>query len=534
MGVNKVTLNTPNGEEVAMDISNDTVTAETLLDGETAHGADGEEVVGTLKPVLYTPQELTDEQKAQARENIGAAQATASGGISAIGTFIDNADVDYLFDDATGAYYTVIRVYKKKLDGTQQFPFVYAPNGTSPGNKSTYDLVYSDGWALAINAGVFDSNTIPDGIVIQDNTVINSGATQTHSANKPLTIDANGDLSYAAYDADANNLVNSGIVSAVCGFMPIIVDYEAVPSAEWNNVDHYTENAQRQIIGQWGNGDYAIITCEGRGFHNSDGWTIAEAQTVCRKHGLKFAYNLDGGGSTETMLGLKNINTIYENATGRKVPTFIVFDGGTMPPAAGIRNDLPAEYKQLRYIEMTGTQYIITDVVGSLSDAGIEFHVDAVIQFNTPNGKRDLFGGNPCWYFGVAATGVYEYANSKSNIRPSGGFDHIKMSAVTNANFSYSGDLWVNGEHAVTGGSSDYTYSVSTKFVIGSLGNSNGIYGTQFNASAKVKSLSISKGGTAVGDYIPCQRVADGAVGLYDFISAKFYTNDGTGEFIYA
>ena len=54
---------------------------------------------------------------------------------------------------------------------------------------------------------------------------------------------------------------------------------------------------------------------------------IAEAQTICQKIGLKFAYNLDGGGSTETILGKKQINTIYENQTGRKVPSFIVFNG---------------------------------------------------------------------------------------------------------------------------------------------------------------------------------------------------------------
>lgn len=254
-------------------------------------------------------------------------------GKTALDTFLDNTDVDYAYDESTGAYYTVIRIYKQKLDGSYQYPFVYAPNGAGAGNKSTYDMAVSDGWLLAINSGVFDtSNKKPDGIVIQGGVVIHNAPTATHSKNKPLTIDGNGNLGYAAYDADASELVSAGIVSAVCGFMPIIVDYDAVPASEWNSVSHYTENAQRQIIGQWGNGDYAIITCEGRSFHNSDGWTIAEAQAICQKHGLKFAYNLDGGGSTETMLGKKHINTIYENATGRVVPTFIVFNGTTTPP----------------------------------------------------------------------------------------------------------------------------------------------------------------------------------------------------------
>ena len=242
--------------------------------------------------------------------------------------FSENIDIDYAYDSVTNANYTVIRVYKKKIDGNYQYPFVYAPNGAEAGTKSTLDMTAIDGWTLAINSGIFNMSTKkPDGIVIQNGQVVQNSASVTSSQCKPLTIDSNGDLSSASYDADATTLVNDGIVSAVCGFMPIVVDYEAVPSSEWNNVAHYTQNAQRQIIGQFGNGDYAIVTCEGRDFNNSDGWTIAEAQTICQKLGLKFAYNLDGGGSTETMLGQKPINTIYENITGRIVPTFIVFNG---------------------------------------------------------------------------------------------------------------------------------------------------------------------------------------------------------------
>ena len=262
-------------------------------------------------------------------------------GKTPIDIFLDNTDVDYAYDVDTGAYYTVIRIYKQKLDGTKQYPFVYAPNGAGAGDKSTYDMAVNEGWLLAINGGVFDTTTKkPDGIVIQNGVVIQNAPTVTHSQCMPLTIDENGNLSYAAYDADASQLVQNGIVSAVCGFIPIVVDYKKVTETEWNAVDHYTQNAQRQIIGQWGNGDYAIITCEGRSFHNSDGWTIAEAQTICVKHGLKFAYNLDGGGSTETMLGKKHINTIYENTTGRIVPTFIVFNGTTLPPVTN-GNDAP-------------------------------------------------------------------------------------------------------------------------------------------------------------------------------------------------
>lgn len=242
--------------------------------------------------------------------------------------FIDNIDVDYEFDDSSSTYYSAIRIYKNKLDGTQQFPFVVAPNGTNPSDKSTYDFMLSNNdYVFAINSGLGNTNHIPDGIIIENSTVIQNVPSVYHDSCKPLTIDSNGDLSYANADADANDLVQNGIVSAVCGFMPIIIDYDEVPSSEWNNIEHYTQHAQRQIIGQYGNGDYAVITCEGRGYQNSVGWTIAEAQAVCKKLNLKFAYNLDGGGSTATIIGKKNLNIIYENNTGRIVPTFIVFNG---------------------------------------------------------------------------------------------------------------------------------------------------------------------------------------------------------------
>ena len=247
---------------------------------------------------------------------------------SALSEFIDNTDIDYAFDEDTGANYTVIRIYKHKIDGSEQHPFVYAPNGAGSGDKSTLELMQDEAWMLAINAGIFNTtHCTPDGMVIQNGSVVQNAVSSIHPQCKPLTIDSEGNLGYAAYNADASTLVSQGIVSAVCGFIPIIIDYDPVPSSEWNAVSHYTENAQRQIIGQFGNGDYAIVTCEGRGFNNSDGWTLAEAQAVCKKIGLKFAYNLDGGGSTETMIGKYPVNLVYERGTGRKVPTFIVFNG---------------------------------------------------------------------------------------------------------------------------------------------------------------------------------------------------------------
>lgn len=240
--------------------------------------------------------------------------------------FNNNIDVDYEFDSASNANYTVIRIYQTKQDGTKQFPFArtpYTDYSTASEHFTPLTIARTEKWFLTANAwGWFT-----DGIVIENGIVKRNTQATYHAGSLPLTIDSNGTLSYASADADADALVANGIVSAVTGFCPIIVDYLpfAIPTIE--NASHFAQNAQRQIIGQFGNGDYAIITCEGRNFDHSDGWTIAEAQTICQKIGLKFAYNLDGGGSTGTVLGKKQLNSIYEGETGRSSPTYIVFNG---------------------------------------------------------------------------------------------------------------------------------------------------------------------------------------------------------------
>ncbi len=290
----------------------------------------------------------------------GEAGSGGSAELSMQEKFNQNIYIDHAYDASTNANYTVIRVYKQKIDGTQQHPFVRAISPAKP-RCSALDLVSTEDWGLVINAGLGRGNPQPiDGVLIQNGDIVYNDKATYHAGSMPLTIDANGDLGYASADATADELLEQGIVAACCGFCPIIVNYEPVSPPTVQNVDHFTQNAQRQIIGQFGNGDYAVVTCEGRTFDNSDGWTIAEAQTICRKLGLKFAYNLDGGGSTQTVIGKKQINAIYENTTGRKLPSFIVFNGTT---DMGIAR-LPKTLVNLR-VTKANTTYEVGDTLGT-------------------------------------------------------------------------------------------------------------------------------------------------------------------------
>ena len=61
MAVNKVVMNTENGEDVLIDLTGDSVTPQTLAEGATAHDASGNKIVGTM-PVSIL---LDDESNAE-------------------------------------------------------------------------------------------------------------------------------------------------------------------------------------------------------------------------------------------------------------------------------------------------------------------------------------------------------------------------------------------------------------------------------------------------------------------------------------
>lgn len=456
---------------------------------------------------------------------------------NALSTFIQNTDIDYAYDSETGANYTIIRVYKNRIDGTKQYPFVYAPNGVNSGTFTTYDLANGEGWLLAINAGIFDiSNTTPDGIVIQNGEVVQDAPTYVHSLCQPLTIDSNGDLGSASTSESASDMVSRGIVSAVVGFIPIIVNYDEVPASEWNSVAHYTENAQRQIIGQFGNGDYAIITCEGRAFNNSDGWTIAEAQSVCKKHGLKFAYNLDGGGSTETMLGKKHINTIYEGTTGRKVPTFIVFNGTAIfdvkePDAPEVL--IPSDYTAVEYIQVNGKQYINSGIpeteLYSVEYKAVneDWHAQKghiLSSANTYIPFTKWFEGNNHLSICTRYKGTDQITDKTTDFEIAENTPYV-LRAV------YNGDtvsVYANNTHkfTTTVGS---TADANNKYYFFTYGGNTSA--THYRFTGKFYYMKLrDAAGNLVHNYIPVKN-SSGIYGLYDSVTGEFYRSDSDTDF---
>ena len=152
MGINKVQINRNGQTETIIDLTQDTVTEETLLDGVIAHGSDGEPIIGTFTPKLQdkTITENGTYQADNGYDGLGSVTVEVASGGSLEG--LENGyDVMFYDDDGEGlALYSIKQgnsinppVYSCKSwqteDGTD-IAFPYTPMGDISifANNNTY------------------------------------------------------------------------------------------------------------------------------------------------------------------------------------------------------------------------------------------------------------------------------------------------------------------------------------------------------------------------------------------------------------
>ena len=182
---------------------------------------------------------------------------------------------------------------------------------------------------------------------------------------------------------------------------------------------------------------------------------------------------------------------------------------------------LPAEYQQVEYIESTGQQYI---------DTGYKSNNTTIIE-------TDMQITDGIWIFG-ARTAVKTQDSFALALDP----DRYAIRIGTN---NY------NDVMTTTTRKRTKIYLSNSKLKLDSndakvfLENvTKGVYNIFIcalnqggNASDKlfvgrVYSFKIWDNGVLTKDYIPAKSTITNKVGLYDTVEGKFYTNQGTGEFI--
>ena len=228
--------------------------------------------------------------------------------------------------------------------------------------------------------------------------------------------------------------------------------------------------------------------------------------------------NLDGDNGWKYT---KRDNTIYnisQNGMTIKQPSNIKIYGNN--------TDLPSEYREVYFIEK------IVDVE-SWIDANIEIDLTSEVKFEaTQYGYR---WNNPGTYngpVGGAAKVLFHPCGTDGN----NGFQFGNYSRWTHSNkFQKSWEMAVftlnkNGLKIVSDSKGEAFFegratSASGKvYPIGSP--------TDLNTRGYVHWFQHYRNNILEADLVSCYRISDGEIGLYDYVSKNFYTNQGTAALV--
>lgn len=193
------------------------------------------------------------------------------------------------------------------------------------------------------------------------------------------------------------------------------------------------------------------------------------------------------------------------------------------------KDELPAAYRRLHYLESDGAAYINT----LLAPANDMTHV-VKFQFTKPLSSdryATVFG---CYSAGSRARCQFNYAFDgvlgwgRAFDRYTGNYDNNEhIAVISNASFL------VDNINIYTPTSSDFSVaSGSIKPIVLFGTNSNGTVNSDtITDGLRISSYKVYRDGAIRRNFIPCIRKSDGAKGMYEAVGKVFRANAGSGEF---
>ena len=191
---------------------------------------------------------------------------------------------------------------------------------------------------------------------------------------------------------------------------------------------------------------------------------------------------------------------------------------------------LPNEYQELTYIGNSGTQWINT---GLAARSNYKFYIR--YQETTASGSNYAFGarGSGDNYYGGIGGGtnthnvavIYHSTTTPNSYRVIGNIYNIT------AEYTEAGTGTSRIECETTG--DIFTGTQTTVF--NNVATTVKVFAQRSSAKhsgMRVFEVKIWSDGVFERHLIPCKRVSDNVLGMYDLVHGVFYTNAGTGDFI--
>lgn len=202
-------------------------------------------------------------------------------------------------DAASNTTYYLTRIKHKDKDGNIIKLRTQFANRTE--GETTRTFAIRNNTAVAINASqgleLPDNVRQPAGIQIIDGEIVQDLSATSYT----LGIKDNNELLVYAPGTTAQDILDDGTNTALTAFYPLIENHEWVSDEVLAVRGNSAVKHPRQVIAQFDNMDLLIFSCGGRGY-DGDGMTAKEMMRILKDLGVKFAFNLDGGGSTSTVI----------------------------------------------------------------------------------------------------------------------------------------------------------------------------------------------------------------------------------------
>ncbi len=268
-------------------------------------------------------------------------------------------------------------------------------------------------------------------------------------------------------------------------------------------------------------------------------WRQTSSPTASTIAGFESIKNTN---SSSRMIGLKNTNAYATFHNGSlwwcACGTYTAYQGGIPGFGDVVKSGyldlyakarighLPNDYEELEYITFNGTHYFYIDKPqGQKSSMKVEFDIEP-----------DTLSHSQPTFFGGKNSGVQFYRQSTTNLylltsNGSMNFGTFNSEQKNSLIVELTPSLVksnLNG-HITTSTNTDAFNKFFTQtcdcFTVGAYNvNSYGFFGNLYRLKISIDNVFIFSG-------IPARRKSDNVIGMYDIVSKKFFTNQGTGVF---
>jgi HEAT repeat protein len=236
----------------------------------------------------------------------------------------DEFTVEKYYDPVSRTWYFLTRVSHLNKQG--EIIRLRHAHAIKPEGETVRQFAIRTHSVLAFNAST--AYTTPanerkaSGIQIIDGVIIQDLPRNAYT----LGIKENNELIAYPPQVSAQAILADGAINALGGFVPLIIDGKPVSQDILNLIANSAETHPRQVIAQFDNLDIMFLSCGGRGY-DGVGMTAHDLIRILSALGVRFAYNLDGGGSTSTVVkGELVTQMIDSNGTEERLrPNFLYF-----------------------------------------------------------------------------------------------------------------------------------------------------------------------------------------------------------------